>query len=440
MSFLRCRTIWRRRSFPPRAESNSGTTSNSVVFREEALRDSEMVRSGGTVGVCAEKRLLVSCARTRVVPEIAERIRKIAAAPLDWDFVLSEATENSVGPLLDMNLRAVAPESVPAGAMERLKIACRANNVRCLFLAAELHKILALFRTAGIVAIPYKGPVLAEQAYGNLTLRDFDDLDIIVPQRDLMKAHGVMLGLGYQARFPWILSKDSRTALVPGEYNYRDEKRRAVVELHTELTLRHFPVAPDIDGFAQRLANVMVAGQQVQTFAPEDLLSALCVHGSKDFWERISWIADVAELIQSHADLDWDAAFRAAESLRVERMVHLGLALADDLIQAPMPAEIRKRVREDGKAVSVAREVEQRTLSRELPGAGTGGRLRFRRRMVHGTLAGWRYSLRLAMIPAEEDWEMVQLPGPLAPLYLALRPLRLLHKYGWARRRQGVPL
>jgi hypothetical protein len=121
-------------------------------------------------------------------------------------------------------------------------------------------------------------------------------------------------------------------------------------------------------------------------------------------------------------------------------MVHLGLALADDLLQAPMPAEIRKRVREDGEAVSVAREVEQRTLSRELPGAGTGGRLRFRRRMVHGTLAGWRYSLRLAMIPAEEDWEMVQLPGPLAPLYLALRPLRLLHKYGWTRRRQNAPL
>ena len=399
-----------------------------------------MVRLEGTEGVCAEKQLLVSCARTRMVPEIAEQIREITARPLDWDFVLSEATENSVGPLLDLNLRALAPEFVPADVMERLKITFRANTVRCLFLAAELHKLLALFRAAGIVAIPYKGPVLAEQAYGNLTLRDFDDLDIILPQRDLMKAHEVMLGLGYQARFPWIVPKDSKTALVPGEYNYRDEKRRAVVELHTELTLRHFPVVPDIDRFAQRLVKVMVAGREVLTFAPEDLLSALCVHGSKDFWERISWIADVAELIQRHADLDWDAAFRTAESLRVERMVHLGLALAEDLLQAPMPAEIRKQVGEDNEAVSVAREVEQRTLSRGLPGASTGGRLRFRRRMVRGTLAGWRYSLRLAMIPAEEDWEMVQLPGPLAPLYLVLRPLRLLHKYGWVRRRQDASL
>lgn len=404
------------------------------------MRDNVTVRVEGTGSVCAEKQLLVSCARTRMVPEIAEQIRKITAGPLDWDIVLSDATENSVGPLLELNLRAVAPDLAPAATLEQLKIAYRANTVRCLFLAAELHKILELFRSAGIVAIPYKGPVLAEQAYGNLTLRDFDDLDIIVPQRDLMKAHEVMLELGYRTRFPWILSKDSKTALVPGEYNYRDEKRRAVVELHTELTLRHFPVAPDIDWFAERLVKVTVAGKEVPTFSPEDLLLALCVHGSKDFWERIAWIGDVAELIQRHADLDWDEAFRTAESLRVERMVHLGLALAGDLLQAPMPAEIRKRVREDAEAVSVARELEHRTLSRDFPGAGSGGRLRFRRRMVRGGLAGWRYALRLAMVPAEEDWEMVQLPSPLAPLYLVLRPLRLLQKYGWARRGQDASL
>ncbi len=105
-----------------------------------------------------------------------------------------------------------------------------------------------------------------------------------------------MSSLGYQARFPQILSKSSGTALVPGEYNYRDEKRRTIVELHTELTLRHFPVKPNLDRFAQRLVKIVVAGQDVKTFVVEDLLPVLCVHGSKDFWARISWIADVAEL------------------------------------------------------------------------------------------------------------------------------------------------
>jgi len=182
----------------------------------------------------------------------------------------------------------------------------------------------------------------------------------------------------------------------------------------------------------------MVAGREVLTLAAEDLLSALCVHGSKDFWERISWIADVAELIQRQTGLDWDRAFRTAESLRAERMLHVGLALANDLSQAPMPEDIRKRVRDDAEAVALAREVGERTLSRNLSGVSAGKRMRFRRRMVRGMLAGWRYSLRLAVIPAEEDWEMVQLPRLLAPLYLALRPLRLLAKYGWARRRQSA--
>lgn len=393
-----------------------------------------MAPSSKTETVCDEKQLLVACARTRMEPAIADRIRELAAKSLDWEYVFNEAAENSVGPLLERNLRAVAADAVPQPAMERLKVACRANTVRCLFLTAELHKLLELFREHGITAIPYKGPVLAEQAYGDVTLRDFEDLDFILPQRDLRKAHELMLGLGYRAKFPWLLSADAAKALVPGEYNYRDDKRRAMVELHTELTLRHFPVTPDLAGFARRLVTVAVGGREVRTFAPEDLLLLLAIHGSKDFWERMSWIVDISELVQRHASMDWDRAIGTARTFGAERMVNLALALASNMFGAPLPEAIHILVRGDTEANAVAREVESRLLSREWPRFLTRGRFRFRRRMVRGTVAGWRYSLRLAVIPAEDDWAMVKLPGPLAPLYIALRPLRLIYKYGWAGR------
>jgi len=45
-------------------------------------------------------------------------------------------------------------------------------------------------------------------------------------------------------------------------------------------------------------------------------------------------------------------------------------------------------------------------------------------------MAGWNYASRLTLAPAEDDWLMLRLPRPLAPLYLLLRPLRLLRKYG----------
>jgi Uncharacterised nucleotidyltransferase len=389
--------------------------------------------------VCAEKRLLVCCARTKMQPAIAEEIRQCAAGPLDWDFLLSEAAGNSVTPLLARQLSASAADVLAPAQIKRLEDAARANAVRSLILVAELVKIMDAFRSEGIQAIPYKGPVLAVQAYGDVTLREFEDLDIVLRQRDMPKANDVLTGLGFRPKFPWILSPGATSALVPGEYNYCDEDRRMMVELHTELTLRHFPVPPDLNDLARRLVPVALSGHDVWTFAPEDALPILCIHGSKDFWERISWIADLSELVQAHAQLDWDRVFLCAESLRARRMLHLGLALAVELLGAPLPDAILSRVRDDRTAASVAAEVQHRLLSRAWPRLDAAWRFRFRRRMLPGTLAGWRYAIRLAVVPAEEDWLTMRLPRPLAPLYVALRPLRLLRKHGFAGGRSSRP-
>jgi hypothetical protein len=367
-------------------------------------------------------------------PAILERIRAILARPLDWPYLLSEASENSITPLFERAIRAAAPDAIPREYAAQLKSASRANTVRCLFLTAELNKIIELFQAAGIQAIPYKGPVAAQQAYADVTLREFEDLDIILRQRDLPKAHEIILSLGYQPKFPWILSPGAAASLVPGEYNYRDVARRAMVELHTELTLRHFPVVPNLDDFSPRLVPVELSGRTLHTFCVEDALPILCIHGSKDFWERLSWIADISELVQSHPALDWDQVQRRAESLKAQRMLHLGLALAANLLDAPLPPEILARMNADAVPSMIAAEVRHRLLSRELPALDAKGRLQFRRRMIPGTLDGWRYAFRLAVVPAEEDWLMMRLPVPLAPLYIALRPLRLLRKYGWAGR------
>ncbi len=384
---------------------------------------------------CPEKQLLAYCARTRIQPEASQEIRELLAGPLDWDYLLEQAEENSVTPLLERQLQAVAPDSIPAAAKERLKHASRANTVRCLFLTAELFKVLDLFRAQGVQGIPYKGPVLAMQAYGDVALREFEDLDIILRQRDLPAAHEAMLSLGYQPKFDWILSPGASASLVPGEYNYRDEGRRVMVELHTERTLRHFPVVPDLDDFARRLVPVSLSGREIFTFQVEDLLPVLCIHGAKDFWERFSWVADISELIQGHPELDWDKVMSRTASLNALRMLALGLLLANTVLDAPLPREILRRVQQDRVAGEVAAEVRQRLLSRESRRLYAAGLFRFRRRMLPGTLEGWRYAMRLAVVPAEEDWLMMRLPRPLAPLYIALRPLRLLRKYGWGSKR-----
>ena len=389
---------------------------------------------------CPEKQLLVCCARAQITPEIATTIRKILAGPVDWDYLLWEAEENSITPLLERHLTAIAPGAAPPAVQEQLKKTCRANTVRCLYLTAELINILRLFQVHNIPIIPYKGPVLAAQAYGDVALREFEDLDIILRQSDIPKAHEIIVSLGYKPKFDWILSPGAAASLVPGEYNYRDEARRAMVELHTEITLRHFPTKPDLDAFIRDLAPVKLSDRGVLTFTAEDLLPMLCIHGSKDFWERLSWIADVNELMQSHPALDWDRVLQFARPLQATRMLNLGLALASIVLGAALPAEVSARVQADRVAGEVAAEVRARLLARPFRTLDAAGRFHFRRRMLVEKLAGWRYAMRLAVVPSEDDWQMVRLPGALAPLYIALRPLRLLQKYGWAGKRAAKPL
>jgi len=163
-------------------------------------------------------------------------------------------------------------------------------------------------------------------------------------------------------------------------------------------------------------------------------LIVLSIHGAKDFWERFSWIADISELVQRYPDLDWDVTIERAEALEAGRMLHTGLLLATRLLDAGVPDEIRRRLQADQAASEVAGEILSSLMSREYRPLDAKGRFNFRRRMRRGKLAGFRYAMRLSVIPAEEDYEMMRLPAKLAPLYVALRPLRLLRKYGWSRR------
>lgn len=377
-----------------------------------------------------EKQLLICCCRTRLAPQIAADIRQLLNFPIDWDFLLAEAASNSITPLLSRNLALAAPESVPPAQFARLKERVRASAVHSLVLTAELIRILEAFAAAGIQAIPYKGPVVAAQAYGDIALREFEDIDLVLRQRDVARANEVLVRLGLSPQFPPIFAPGQSASLVPGEYDYRDKERHLTIELHTDRTLRHFPKPPDLDELAHRLIPIALSGHEVRTFSPDDTLVFLCVHGSKDFWERLVWVADVAEMVAAHPQLDWDAVYAFADAVAARRMLHLGLSLADEMLGIAMPDAIRSRIRRDPAVQKIVAQIVQRLLRRAPAASGAGATFAYRRQMVSGTLRGWRYAMRLATAPAAEDWHALRLPRPLALVYAALRPLRLLRKYG----------
>ena len=379
---------------------------------------------------CPEKELLASCARTSMRPNEAARMRELGAGPLDWDYAIAQAQDHSILPLLERNLRAGAREVVPGTVLVQLERMARAGAMRSLAQTSELLRIVELFESGGIRTLPYKGPVIAAQAYADIAARQFEDLDVILAQRDIPAADAAVRSIGYEPKFPWIHSPETRS-LVPGEYNYFNAARQTILELHTEATLRHFPVRPPLTEFFDRAANVDLGGRTLRTFRVEDALPVYGIHGTKDFWERLIWVADIAELLRSRRDLDWDSVLRTGEQLRAQRMLYLGLALAAGVLDAELPPEISARVKADSRASAMAAEIANRLLSRDARERTARERFSFRRRAVEGQAAGWRYALRLTLAPSEEDWQETQSRHRFAPFQAALRPFRLLRKYGW---------
>src|SRR5262249_1183254 len=148
--------------------------------------------------------------------------------------------------------------------------------------------IFRLFEAHGIPAIPFKGPTLAVIAYGDLALRQFADLDILIRKKDLPRAKEVLFAHGYQHK----LTAAQETARYDSRF-HRELMRsddRGMVELHWALTGKHSPFPFDFERLQARLIPVVCGGVTFQSFPPEELLLFLCVHGARHQWERLMWL------------------------------------------------------------------------------------------------------------------------------------------------------
>ena len=86
----------------------------------------------------------------------------------------------------------------------------------------ELIKLLNLFKKHELNVIPYKGPLLAIYAYKNLTLRQFDDLDIFVNKNDVLKIKEILISNGYKPQFEFEGFKERKFIKSQREYRFRN--------------------------------------------------------------------------------------------------------------------------------------------------------------------------------------------------------------------------
>lgn len=378
-----------------------------------------------------EHELILRCARTELRSADQARILVLSRTSLDWSEVLHAAIPHGLAALLHRHLNAALGQALPVWVSDQLRAEWVRATAKSLYLARELVEILRRLDAERIQALAFKGPALAMQAYGDLSLRSFTDLDILVHEKDVFAAREVLLSQGYIS--PLRLTLAQFRALLRSGYN--DELRRpsdgVKVELHWRFAPAYFGFRALLPDLWQRSEGVSLNGEKIPSLGREDLLILLCVHGAKHAWASLEGVVAVAELLRRSPGLEWESVLDRANQAGAIRMLHLGLLLAIELLDAEVPTEIANSVRADRRLRALADQVK-RGMFEEDAGLSDGTETENLKLLSFhlATKDGWadrvRFCVQLLAGSTERDWEVAALPDRLFPLYFLARPFRLI--------------
>ena len=374
-----------------------------------------------------ENELILCCARREVD---AELLRGLLKKEIDWDYLFATAQAHGLLPLLHKHLTSVASDLVPGHFLSRLKRESVANSQNVLHLIGKQLRVYKLFKENNIPHALFKGPLLAQMAYGEISLRQAGDIDLLIERRHFDRARSLLESLGYEM-FPRLTPAQLTSHLSNHcEIQFMRDEWFTVVDLHWELAPRSFVFKVKAEEVMSRLRSVSLAGTMVKTFSDEDLVLYQAMHGAKHLWRRLEWISSLAESIRA-TTLNWDTVVERAARARATRMLGLGLRLVEEFSDVRIPSHVLAAVDGDRAMQQMGRSIRTQLFTTYGAADSTETNL-YNLRVMDRKRDAVLSALRAIFIPTLPDWQALALPAPLHSLYYAYRPLRLSKIY-WRR-------
>lgn len=378
-----------------------------------------------------EFHVLLSACRVFLGTEEPERLEGLLGRRPDWDKLLALASRHGVMPLLYRSIGQVDKRAVPQEWMAKLRAMYMQNAARNIRMNMELLRILDALKEADIKAVPLKGPVLAQTVYGDVALRQFSDLDILVAPDNLEKALDVLRANRCRCIEDLSIKEKSAFLRMMHHYHLFSERTGTNIELHWKSSPTVYGLQLDVTLILTRAKQESILGKEISNISEEDQLALLCLHGVKHTWQKLSWVCDVAaSLVKDKMNLQ--QMLETAHHNKDERVLLLGFSLVRDLLCIDIPEGISKRI--DGNKslqhfnkIIINNYVFEKTDKSAFQSA-LGEEFAFIN--IYDSLSDRiKFFLRLVLSPVNEDFTAVRLPDALFPLYYLIRPARLMKTY-----------
>ncbi|MEH7545753.1 nucleotidyltransferase family protein [Neobacillus vireti] len=257
---------------------------------------------------------------------------------IKWDIFIQLSKHHRVFPIIYKRIRELEGNYIPPAVLQALSQIYQRNIFRMLHLSGETEKISKLFSNNKIRTLFLKGPVLAADLYGDISLRTSADLDVLIPIEKLNQAEELLLNEGY--------IKDDYILTVLNDWKWRHHhitffhpQKDIKVEIHWRLNPGPAK-EPKFDDLWKRKRESTLASQPLYTLGLEDLFLFLVSHGSRHGWSRLRWLDDIKQMVES--EINWKKTFNILKRFHYYDVGGQALYLAINLLDAKVPTEMNK--------------------------------------------------------------------------------------------------
>ncbi|OFW61192.1 MAG: hypothetical protein A2133_10820 [Actinobacteria bacterium RBG_16_64_13] len=382
----------------------------------------------------AEIRALLACARAVLDPGRLPELQAALTGCTSTDRLCEAAIEHGMLGHLHSVVAAAGGALADPAPVARLAELQRLAAQRSLRQTARLLRLLGQLSAAGVQAMPYKGPAWAERFYGDVTLRSWADLDVLVPYERLQHARGVLLADGFVDGSPFNARLSGRRHRGWGEVAFSAIDQGIHVELHWEVTVGFSARSLRPESLFARAGHLSLLGQEVPTPSGTDCLLMTCLNGARDRWNDIEEMLGLAVQIRSTPETSWHETLDTARRAGCLRRTTISVAHVCRVLDLSVPQAVAGAIAHDAVARALFRSLKPEGLG-PAPSTSHRRQLRtifWRSATEDSVVAGLGQGAVRLFRPSPEDWAWIALPRHAEWLYYVFRPARLAVK--WAKR------
>ncbi|VEF49082.1 Uncharacterised protein [Bacillus freudenreichii] len=267
---------------------------------------------------------------------------------VDWELFLQLAIHHRLFPLLYMKISRLKCEAIPIQVIDSLGKLYRKNTFRMLHLCGVLEKVSKVFAENNIRFLLLKGPTLAQELYGDISLRTCGDLDILVPIEDLEKVENLILAQGYE-KDGYIQTLLNDWKWRHHHFTYYHKSDGTKIEIHWRLNPSP-SIEPSFDELWKRKRESSLVGSTTYVLGKEDQILALVTHGARHAWSRLRWLMDIHQLL--NMDQEWGTVINHLRKYQCDTLGGQSFILSNQLFKTSVPNEILSTINKKSQGLA----------------------------------------------------------------------------------------